>query len=329
LRYLYILDYIMTDCWCVSLIGYAALALLVRKFFVSFYQIVFPYLFAVPQNLRVLAGGDWAVVTGSTDGIGKAYAFELAKKNFHLVLISRTAEKLREIADEITKKYNHIQVKTIAFDFTSAELNEYESKIFTVLNELEVGVLVNNVGMSYEYPEKLHAIEGGLKRVRDITVINTVPTTVLSAYILKQMTNRNNRGVIINLASSAGCFPMSCWAVYSATKKYVCWLSEVMRKEYSDTAIVVQTVCPMMVATKMAKIRKTSFFTPSPEQFAKEAVKSIGLTDETTGCFAHQIQAEVFFGWVPKFVVNKITTDQSMATRKRALKKKEDLVKNE
>jgi hypothetical protein len=39
-----------------------------------------------------------------------------------------------------------------------------------------------------------------------------------------------------------------------------------------------------------AKIRKTSFFTPSPEKFVKEAVRSIGLIDETTGCTAHQIQ---------------------------------------
>lgn len=50
----------------------------------------------------------------------------------------------------------------------------------------------------------------------------------------------------------------------------------------------------MMVATKMSKIRKTSFFTPNPEQFVKEAVRSIGHTEETTGCLAHQIQV-IFF----------------------------------
>lgn len=72
-------------------------------------------------------------------------------------------------------------------------------------------------------------------------------------------------------------------------------MSSILRKEYADTNIYIQTVCPMMVATKMAKIRRSSFFTPSPEKFAIEAVRSIGLTDETTGCLAHQIQVFLFF----------------------------------
>jgi short-subunit dehydrogenase len=60
-------------------------------------------------------------------------------------------------------------------------------------------------------------IDGGVKRVADITVINTVPTTVLSAYVLKQMSIRK-RGVIVNLASAAAYHTMFYWAVYSATK---------------------------------------------------------------------------------------------------------------
>jgi len=311
----------------VIIAGYVLLTRLVLKAFTYLYDIIFPYHFAVPQNLQVLAGAKWAVVTGSTDGIGKAYAYELAKKNFNLVLISRTASKLDEMANEVHQKYSSIQIKTIQFDFTSANIEEYESKIFSVLNELEVGILVNNVGMSYEYPERLDNVDGGTKRIMDITVINTVPTTVLSAYILKQMSERN-RGVVINLASAASYHTLFYWAVYSATKKYVCWLSSIMRKEYANTGIVIQTVCPMMVATKMAKVRKTSFFTPSPEKFAKEAIRSIGLIDETTGCTSHQIQAEVFFKWIPDFIINKITTDNSIQTRKRALKKKEEVKKD-
>lgn len=64
-----------------------------------------------------------------------------------------------------------------------------------------------------------------------------------------------------------------------------------MRKEYANTNITIQTICPMMVATKMSKVRKTSYFTPSPEEFAKQAVRSIGHVSETTGCLPHQIQA--------------------------------------
>jgi len=280
-------------------------------------------LFAVPQNLAVLAGAKWACITGSTDGIGKAYAFELAKKNFNIILISRNAEKLNEVADELIRKFDQIQVKTIAFDFTNANLADYEATIFSVLNQLEVGLLVNNVGMSYEYPERLDMIDGGIKRVSDITIINTLPATFLSTFVLKQMVTRN-RGIIINVASAASYHTMFYWAIYSATKKYICWLSSIMRKEYANTGIIIQTVCPMLVATKLSKVRKSSFFTPSPEQFAKQAIRSTGLVDETTGCISHQIQAELIFQWIPNFVINKMMMDHSLQTRKRALKKKEN-----
>ncbi|CAJ0937212.1 unnamed protein product [Ranitomeya imitator] len=48
--------------------------------------------------------GGWAVVTGATDGIGKSYAEELAKRGFDIVLISRTLEKLKNVAKGIGKR---------------------------------------------------------------------------------------------------------------------------------------------------------------------------------------------------------------------------------
>ncbi|KAI1728439.1 short chain dehydrogenase domain-containing protein [Ditylenchus destructor] len=315
------------DC-LLTLGGYAALAFVLCKIFQSLYATIFPYKFAVPHNIQVLAGAKWAVVTGSTDGIGMAYAYELAKKGFDLVLISRTQDKLNKVAKEIKEKHSSTNVKTISFDFTNPNLEDYESKIFSQLKDLEIGVLVNNVGLSYEYPERFDRIEGGLKRVTDITVVNTVPATVLSAYVLAQMAKRN-LGVVVNVASSAALHTFYYLAVYSATKKYVCWLSSVLRKEYANTGITIQSVCPMLVATKMSKVRKSSYFTPTPEQFAKAAVRSIGHVSETTGCFPHQIQAEILFNLLPDFVVDRIITNENVKTRARALKKKEAAAKNE
>ena len=52
--------------------------------------------------------GTWAVVTGATDGIGKAIAFELASRGFNIVLVSRNAEKLNATAKEIREKANGV-----------------------------------------------------------------------------------------------------------------------------------------------------------------------------------------------------------------------------
>lgn len=49
--------------------------------------------------------GEWAVVTGATDGIGKAYAFELAKQGLNVLLVARSEEKLKETAQELRAKY--------------------------------------------------------------------------------------------------------------------------------------------------------------------------------------------------------------------------------
>ena len=51
----------------------------------------------------------WAVITGASDGIGKGYAIELAKRGFNIFLISRTASKLQEVAKEIEGKRSESQ----------------------------------------------------------------------------------------------------------------------------------------------------------------------------------------------------------------------------
>ena len=68
-------------------------------------------------SLNLKSYGAWAVVTGCTDGIGKAYVEQFAKRGLNIVLISRTLDKLNAQADELKRKYN-IQTLVIAADFT-------------------------------------------------------------------------------------------------------------------------------------------------------------------------------------------------------------------
>lgn len=75
------------------------------------------YMFTLNSGINLKKYGSWAVVTGCTDGIGKAYAEKLAKKGLNIVLISRSQNKLDELAKEIQSKFN-VETKTIAADFT-------------------------------------------------------------------------------------------------------------------------------------------------------------------------------------------------------------------
>lgn len=94
--------------------------------------------------------GKWAVVTGSTSGIGKAYATLLAEKGLNVVLISRSREKLQVVAEEIESQFM-VQTKIHVADFTGSVkiYREIEER----LRELDIGILVNNVGMA-QIPRK-------------------------------------------------------------------------------------------------------------------------------------------------------------------------------
>lgn len=81
----------------------------------------------------------FTVVTGSTDGIGKAYAKELAARGMNLVLISRTLEKLEKTKDEILQVNPKIEVKIITADFSKGR-GIYE-KIEMQLKDIPVGIL--------------------------------------------------------------------------------------------------------------------------------------------------------------------------------------------
>lgn len=112
-----------------------------KKVFDSLYRLFYPFFLATPCDLKALAGSSWAVVTGSTDGIGKAYAIGLAKRGFNLLLISRSEEKLNAVSSEIRILALGIDVRTITFDFVTANVSDYEEKIFAVLRDYEIGLL--------------------------------------------------------------------------------------------------------------------------------------------------------------------------------------------
>ena len=66
---------------------------------------------------KPLEYGKWAIITGSTSGIGADFADYLAEKGMSLLLVSRTEEKLKAQVKELSVKYNQ-RVEILAYDFT-------------------------------------------------------------------------------------------------------------------------------------------------------------------------------------------------------------------
>lgn len=76
-----------------------------------------------------------------SDGIGQAYAVELASRGFNIALVSRNRDRLDATAKLIVDQHSQVEVKTFVFDCTIADLAVYEEKLLKPLVELEIGVL--------------------------------------------------------------------------------------------------------------------------------------------------------------------------------------------
>jgi len=277
----------------------------------------FVYRLVSPTRIDVKKLGQWALVTGSTDGIGKAYAFELAKRGLNIILISRTEEKLNQVAKEIQSKYSNVQVKVIPIDFTKD--NSIYSTIRKQIHGLDIGVLINNVGMSYEFPERFDQVENNEIFLNNMIRCNVDSVANLTQIILPEMI-KNKRGLIINVSSISGRRPTPLLSLYSGTKGFIDLFSRSLAAECASRGVYVQSLCPGYVVSKLSGIRKASLIAPTPEKFVLSSLDRVTLPF-TTGFWTHEIQ-EFVSSLLPEFVFNKLTMNVLSGVRAKALKKR-------
>ncbi|XP_026663219.2 very-long-chain 3-oxoacyl-CoA reductase 1 isoform X2 [Phoenix dactylifera] len=162
------------------------------------------------------AYGSWALVTGATDGIGKAFAFQLAHEGLNLVLIGRNPSKLRRVSGEIKARHPCTEIKLVVMDL-AGDLSDGIRRLEEEIRELEVGILVNNAGMTYPQFMYFHEVEEELWE--GIVKVNMEATTRVTQAVLPGMMKRR-RGAVVCIGSASSVvvpsFPLA--AVYAATK---------------------------------------------------------------------------------------------------------------
>ncbi|KAL6193218.1 hypothetical protein ACLB2K_034302 [Fragaria x ananassa] len=290
--------------------------------------------------------GSWVIITGSTDGIGKALAFKLASKGLNIVLVGRNPSKLEATSNEIREKYNHEQVETksIVVDLAKATGGEIARTIEEGIKGLDVGILINNAGINYPYARYFHEVDREL--MENMLKVNMEAVTWVTKAVLPGMLEKK-KGAIVNIGSAASQDPsVPLYTLYAATKSapvhlrrpfdadlaepfdffkmdggddgYIEVFSRCIHLEYKQYGIDIQCQVPRFVATEMTKDLKKSvplMMVPT-ERFRKASIRWIGYEHLCNPYWLHSVQGFIVHA-APDALVNAITFWICSGIRKR------------
>lgn len=182
-----------------------------------------------------------ALITGASSGIGAVYADRLARAGYDLILVARRADKLRDLARELTTNTGR-SVETIAADLTHPdELASVETVLRT---DPSITMLVNNAGVGATAP----LLDSDVGKMEQMIALNVTVLTRLTHAVAPKFVARGN-GTIINIASIVALAPELLNGVYGGSKAYVLAFSQSLHHELADKGVRVQAVLPGATAT--------------------------------------------------------------------------------
>jgi short-subunit dehydrogenase len=213
-----------------------------------------------------------AVITGASSGIGAAIARELAGRGHQVTLVARSADKLRELADEIT-------ARGVRADVLRADLGDRAQRA-TLLDDvaalgLTPDILVNNAGLSTLGPVAQSTPEAEVAMIElDVVAVAELCTRVLPGMVAR------GRGAVLNVASTAAFQPLPGQSGYGACKAFVLSYTQSLAGELRGTGVTATALCPGPVATEFGR---TAGFTAEQEaaalpSFMWESVEAVAKT---------------------------------------------------
>lgn len=166
--------------------------------------------------------GSWALVTGAAMGLGAEFARQLAGQGLNLILVDIQADQLTDTSTSLSREFN-VGVRPVILDL--AEVN-FLSRLLPATRDLEVGLLVNNAGISTIG----HFLDVPLEKHLSILTINARAPLILAHHFGGLMRNQK-RGGIIFVSSMLALAGTSYVSEYSATKAHDLTLAEALWQE--------------------------------------------------------------------------------------------------
>jgi short-subunit dehydrogenase len=216
--------------------------------------------------------GPWALIAGASQGIGEAFAREIAKEGINVILVARRKYLLDKISEEIEEIH---KVKAMPFQADLTNPN-----ILSLLDEKiankEISLLVYNAALSPRGP----FLNTSLQTHEQTIKLNCLGPMKLTHHFGQKMKKRGKGGIIL-MSSMAGFQGSPFVAHYSATKAYNRVLAEALWEELGQYGVNVMACVAGATSTpnfRDANPQETKGFSPpvmEPKEVAKQALKTL------------------------------------------------------
>lgn len=217
----------------------------------------------------------YTLITGSSNGIGKALALECANRGMNILLVALPGNELNELTILIRDKYK-VKCEALGIDLSKHDSVKevYEWVKTSVYN---VNILINNVGLGSRGAFEKTSLEFYTTQIQ----LNITTTCALTRLFIDDLKN-NAPSYILNTGSLGGFFAMPHKSVYAASKAFVYTFSLSLALELKDVGVNVSVLCPGGTDTNanvrasnadLKGLAKTSVL--QPEQVAREAISQM------------------------------------------------------
>ena len=228
----------------------------------------------------------WVLLTGKIDGIGKDFCCEFANQGFNICIISKNNYKLVKVSNEIRALHPLIQTRIVTANFDDALNNEFFKRIDAYIKDLDISILINNVGLSKTCTPFQDSTDDDLK---EMLVINCFPIVFMTKRVLPKMLLRKCNSAIINLSSQEWHFPGRS-PLYCASRAFEDMFSESLTNEFHEK-IDVLTYTPLYLSNYQNKFNKGKFWNIEPRKAVGACLKEIGYERKTYGHWKHKLMA--------------------------------------
>ncbi len=197
--------------------------------------------------------GKVTLITGSTRGLGKAFAMGFAKEGASVIINSRNFDKAQEVSREV----ENLGVKSMAFSADVSSSQEVARMVEGAIQSFgKMDILINNAGVNPFILEAEKIKEEGWDQVLDI---NLKGVFLCCQAVGRKMIEQGG-GKIINISSTAGLIGEQGFLPYCVSKAGVIMLTRVLAYEWSRYNIYVNAIAPGIVAGGMnAPVIKNEF----------------------------------------------------------------------